>query len=373
MQEPDSGVISCSANSHQLASDSDALDSTSIKSHHFPNFTPFNDELPNNTFYSYDADCRRRLLIACYMLDQQHSLLFGRQRSDAFFGDGADLPFPESHTTCDGENGTLSNTAGTIPWPVQNMNSDVVKRFSHDMFQSMHQVGSFFDSRKNAAIDLCVDAERVTATPAILQRSPTIELAYHTSMLCDNTPIRDLLAVAGESWVMSEKMSSSSQYTAAQAASREWALGHTESSVGIWMHERQTQVYRAHSHALKILELHRANPKTGLLFQEWSIYLASLVIWARAYVVSTETLRKSAASANMPNTSSVALDTIVLAAVARGADRSIDLQQAMGVLCWAKQKIEAVDVPHTSGLTNGALDVLGRLITGGTKPGWFGS
>lgn len=371
MQSPVFEINLQVSDSHQLASDTNMLASTSLRSQPVTDFTPFHDNVPDAMFYSYDTQCRRRLLEAYYMFDQQHSLLFGRHRSDAFFGDGSDLPFPEAQSIWDRNSSTHSGTGKIDHWLVQDLDADPVKSHSHDVFQSMHHIGSFFDSRKDVALDLGSGTEDTMITPPLLQRSPKMELAYHTFMLCDNTPVRDLLAVAGESWVMSEKMSSPAQYSAAQAASQEWALGRTaDSSMGIWLQDSRSQVHRAFTHALKILELHRSNPKTGLLFQEWSIYLASLVIWARAYVLSTESSRSAAPTANTPLAS---LDTIVLRVITRGPDRGADIQQAMSILCWTKQKIQGVDVPHTSGLTNGALDVLDKLITKGTKPGWFGS
>lgn len=319
-----------------------------------------------------DSEYKQRLLLTCYMLDQQHALLFGRGRSNSFSGDGADLPFPRSQASWDGNRGEQEDVEDLIHWPVHNVgDQNQSGHHIHDVFQSMLLVSSFFDSRRDAAIGYTFAAgEDLTVLP-VVEGSPCIQIAYHTLMLCENTPMRDLLAVAGETWVMAEKLGREEDYTNAQFRSTEWATGRTEHLFSFGVYETHTPIHRAVTHALKILELHRTHPKTGLLFQEWSVYLASIVIWARAYV-------RSSALPGLHNStkrrlSDHALERTVSSVVAAGPDHDIALENAMGILQWTKSRIESVDVPHSCGLTNGALGVLGKLVARGRVPGWFGS
>ena len=59
--------------------------------------------------------------------------------------------------------------------------------------------------------------------------------------------------------------------------------------------------------------------------------------------------------------------------LAAATNSDINLEQAKTVLLWTKARIETVDIPHNCGLTNGALDVLGKLATRGDEAGWFGA
>lgn len=284
------------------------------------------------------------------------------------------MQFPRDQASWDGNSSEHQTPEELIYWPVFKIGERCDSgQHIHDVFQSMLMVGSFFDSRREVAIHHTFQSgDDLTVLP-IVEYSPRIKIAYHTFMLCENTPIRHLLAVAGESWVMSEKLGRQSDYTAAQIRTREWASGHTEASFEFGINGEQTQVYRAVTHALKILELHQSHPNTGLLFQEWSVYLASVVIWARSYVLPAERPGHSIPNPAERRLSSPSLDQIVSSVFASGPDHNIGLEEAMDILLWTRDKIESVNMSHNCGLTNGALAVLGKLVARGTEQGWFGS
>ena len=326
-----------------------------------------------------DAKCKQRLFLTCYTLDQQHAALFGRQRTNCFSGAGMDLPFPRSQASWDATHRHLSEKAthDRVWEALDDANLDEPGQNSYDAFQSMLMMASLgdgtdFDNPQYAA-------DRNSSSSPLLSRmeqSPRIKLAYHTFMLCKNTPIRDLLGVAGESWVMAEKLSNQAEYTAAQFETRHWAKGVATSTAEFDSDSGRVRVSNAVRHALTILELHLDHPKTGLLFQEWAVYLASVVLWARAYVTAgklEQGRRLSVANLSERRLSLHELDLELPSVLTATTNSDINLEQAKTVLLWTKARIETVDIPHNCGLTNGALDVLDKLVGRGSESGWFGS
>ena len=335
------------------------------------------DDYHNSRFHALDIQCKQRLLISCYLLDQQHATLFGRQMTTCFAGTAEDLPFPRSQLWWDAideqQRVALNEShVDTVSQVLAGLKLEPSGASSYDTFQSMLLVASSLDMTSDSSYGAQMGTE-ISDILSVTEQSLRLSLATHTFQLCKLTPIRDLLAVAGESWVMAEKLGSQAEYTAAQIESRQWAKGNTDPSLGFGMYTSQTGVDQAMEHALKILEIHRNQPKTGLLFQEWAVYLASVVIWARAYVTSRETPQIAVPNSAQPRRSSYELEQAFSMILAGGANSHIGLEEAMVVLLWSKVKIERVDIPHNCGITNGALDVLGKLITRGSEDGWFGS
>ncbi|KAK5125587.1 hypothetical protein LTR08_005191 [Meristemomyces frigidus] len=222
--------------------------------------------------------------------------------------------------------------------------------------------------------DIGDDLDLSSVLFAVEQTSHTI-LAYHVYMMCKHTPIRDLLAVAGESWYIAEKLGTQTDYTAAQILAREWAQGCTDPVHGTAPASHLWPVERALHHARRIVEIHRNHPRTGLLFQEWGVYLAAVVFWARAYVIDSEPCRKprlSIPSPTEPKLSTQELDQAV-SAVVNSETATVSLKEARSVIVWVKADIEKVNPPHSCGLTNSAFDVLSKLSTRGDEEGWFGA
>lgn len=247
----------------------------------------------------------------------------------------------------------------------------------HDAFQSSILMATLVDPSNDLQTCGFVANDGLDLSPVLnaVEQSPRMRLTYHTYMLCRHSPVRDLLAVAGESWCMAEKLGSQADYTASQIEARAWAQGAADCFIDIGADDQGAPVQRALCHARHIIDIHRGHPKTGLLFQEWAVYLAAVVFWARAYVVEREPRLKprlSIPSPTEPKLSSHELDRDI-AAVIEGRAVTLGWKKTKSVLLWVKSRIEKVDMPHNCGLTNGALDVLGRLATRGNEDGWFGA
>lgn len=328
--------------------------------------------------------CKQRLLAACYILDSQHATLFGRRRTSCYSGAGMDLPFPTSLVSWDGQRRQQQRLepydrvwqaldGGNMDGPAQQP--------PYDVFQSTLMIACLTDAANEGDGFYPSDPNKDLA-PVVgaMQQSAQIKVAYHSVMLCKHTPIRDLLAVAGESWVMAEKLRTQADYAASQLEARNWANAADYLSdfnaVGLEA-EQQPMVQIAVRHALRVIELHMSHPKTGLLFEEWSLYLAAVVIWAHSHVPqdtrSVQRPRLSVPNPSPPNLSTHEIEQTVTTVVSNARQLMPDREEARRILLWAKAAIEKVDLPHNCGLTNGALDVLGKLVTRGSEDGWFGS
>ncbi|EME46246.1 hypothetical protein DOTSEDRAFT_22343 [Dothistroma septosporum NZE10] len=321
----------------------------------------FNDELLLNTA------CKQRLLLACYVLEQQHSALFGREPTACFSHSGLALPYPTAQVEWDAvvdtpPSGQYERTLQALQ-DLQFLPDSVGAHM--DPFRSMLLMACRLDVPKDltAWADCCED---FPITPAA-GYTPLTRLAYHTFMLCNNTPIRDLLAVAGESWVLAEKLRTQAEYTAAQIETRQWAAR----PFGHGLH--QPPVQDALHHAFSILAVHQDTAKTGLLFQEWAIFLAALVIWARVYAVKTEKdqPRLSIPNASVPHTPVPGLDASVTKVVLSQSVLGVEWKDVCNILMWTKSNIEQYDLPHNCGLNSGAVDVLSKIIAKGSEDGWF--
>lgn len=320
-----------------------------------------------------EARCKHRVLIACYVLDIQHSTLFGRTRLGCFSGLGLELSLPSDQATWD--NKRRASTKPSPTYAQMPFDVDWSERDESDCFQSMLMMCMLADDSLD--VNSLLHCTRGAASIAhCLEKQARTEIAYHTLMLCKSTPVRDLLAVAGESWVMAEKLVDSKDFTMAQLNSLAWAQGDESrpSSSSSSSPPANGNIAVALRHALRILELHHNHPTTGVFFQEWSLYLATIVVWARAYVSSPTPHRDPALQpvALSSSASSHELDQAVLRTVANGSEAPLAMPQARAILCWTKGRLEKVNVPHCTGLVNGALDFMGKLVGNGDEVGWFG-
>ncbi|KAK5108335.1 hypothetical protein LTR62_008431 [Meristemomyces frigidus] len=334
-----------------------------------------------------DVQAKQRLLAACYVLERQQALLFGRQPMQCMLNAGHNLtgltlPFPRTQTDdFDHEyyapSLCLSNGSSEQVYEALNRVANATEPLNqpYDAFQSMLLLSGSIDPANNVqGCGLYVDhhTDPVNLLLAI-EQTPRTRMAYHTLMLCRHTPVRDLLAVAGESWVMAEKLATPAQYIASQIAARSWAARTTDDLTGEV--SDQTPIQLAHYHALQILQISLSTPDTGLLFQPWSLYLASLVIWSRAYIASeAQPAGRKKPRLSIPNPFEPRLlpfeveESVKL--TVQGT-RVIGTREAKCVLLWVVGKIEWGDGLHVSGLSSGAVDVLGKLIARGEEEGWF--
>jgi hypothetical protein len=324
-----------------------------------------------------DGLCKQRLLQVCFVLDIQHATLFDRPTMNCLPVAALELPFPSSQGNWDGQldDAITDQTPRGKVWQAV----EAALPRSCDIFQSLLIMSSICEAKTQGTFPIGNLSDLYSAcalSKEMVEQSPRAGLAYYTMRLCTATPLRNLLAVAGESWIMSEKLSTRKEFAEMQRKSRQWAEGieqGTEAS-DFFQEHSQGSVLEAVGFARKILEIHWSHPKTRLPFQEWAIYLASVVIWARAYVTASTPERMPRLSVPQPaepRLSIQELDRTVLGIIATDENVEVNAEQAKNILLWTKAQIERENVPHNCGLTDGALDVLHKLITRGGEEAWF--
>ncbi|KAF2726241.1 hypothetical protein K431DRAFT_4819 [Polychaeton citri CBS 116435] len=331
-----------------------------------------------HTLFRYDREAKQRLLAACYILDSQCALLFGRTKIDFLSNRSAEVIFPRPLSAWDDEE-------------MHDVAAVTVELAAHSTTQSRGLKASRLDGFQLMLLLLySIESTGQQAEPTsndlnlAANQQDRIRMAYHTLMLCNHAPMRDLLAVAGESWVLTEKISCQAEFTLSQLETRNWAhaaqqLDYNPAFGGVGL---QPDIQHALYHAFEILKIQsRLQNRTSLVCHEWSVYLATIVVWARAYVVSPGTPapserrpsrpRLSIPSPTEPTTSLSEVEQSVSALLQAGFAAPLSWKEAKSVLLWTRHKVHATSVLHYSGLTNMALDVLGKLAIRGNEDGWF--
>jgi len=330
-------------------------------------------EPPTNAC-TLEAESTRRLLIACYLLDIQHSTLFGRQATEVPDFEPATLSLPQplhlwdmvptpqasyySETHCE-------HFVPQVLLPQATM--DVQPSTGPlDVFASMLLIA--YTNSKNRQFR--PNSSHSTSMPPPLSHhsSPHTQLAHQTFALAVKVPIRALLAVAGESWIQAEKLSSRAEYAQAQTDLGKWTTS--------------AAATEALPLAIKILRLHRLHHKTTFLFHEWSLHLAVLVVWAKNYAErnsmtgENQRLRLEVPGSLGVSSGAVAgpgLDGFVARLVNHGVYPGAGLtwQDVKALLVWAKGRLEKGGIARFCGVVNGAVYVLAALVERGEEDGWF--
>ncbi|KAL2404634.1 hypothetical protein ABEF93_006564 [Exophiala dermatitidis] len=98
--------------------------------------------------------------------------------------------------------------------------------------------------------------------------------------LARHTPIRQLLIVSGESWVLGKKLENEAEFQAAKRNLRAWVDTNRESRIAFWY---ATQLIRSRVEIATPSETEDVTVSfldTYMLHEPWCLYLAALVCWA---------------------------------------------------------------------------------------------
>ncbi|RMZ30639.1 hypothetical protein D0859_05268 [Hortaea werneckii] len=331
-----------------------------------------------------DIACKQRLLSMCFILDQSNSAFFGRSQANCSAVAGHSLPFRQTASPRDASprpqlDPEYDGRAASMP--SFNMVSHALEALSRTSANAIPGIDAFqlealmaCISDKNFRMEtfecLAAGPNNEPSLVSASKSSPQTRLKYHLHMLCRNTPVPSLLSVVGESWYVGDKLNSHHDYSKAQAEAHRWAKATAR------RHGEPTAIDQASFHARNILSIHRTYPRTGLLYQEWALFLSTIVIWARAYVSCTSGRRRPRLSISIPDPhwtkhSMLNMEKTILEILGR-EDQSVSSHEATSVLLWTKAQIERTHVSQNCGLTNYSLDVLERLATRGNEDGWFG-
>lgn len=230
---------------------------------------------------------RQRLLLCSYILETQQSTLLARAPRASIIAHvpGFDLPFPSS--------AGLWEARSEIQWAMMLQQLPQPPAYVYeitpelsmtnqlqplDVFQSSLLLATHYNYFHNPTPYLSI-----IPYPAINQLLDSSALTqYHllTAQLLQHTPLRALLAVSGESWILSEKVSSIAAFAGYKTTLRTWLNE-------LWSADTDSQGMKPVKAALKaaINLLHLAMTAQNQTLQlepgaEMGLYYATLVLWA---------------------------------------------------------------------------------------------
>lgn len=313
-----------------------------------------------------ERESKGRLLAAYYILDQEQATLFGRPSTDIpdFLPATLGLPQPLDiwdsnlafeYSPYDHAGDWLYECCGTLGQAIPSRSAGT----SLDIFTASLALVYTTDQTRDTSLG-SQDTLPFAGTSTLSATSPHIELMRQTFSLCKSVPTRALLAVAGESWVMAEKIGLYADYKTAQETLRLWT---------------STSAAYAFTQALEILRLHKLYSNTTCLYHEWSLHLASLVIWACTYArrQPSKSLRLliPLSTSSEPAVQGHELEKALATLLQAGTNGITMWQDAKCVLTWAKARIEKTGNVSFCGVASGAVDVLKALMARGDEDGWF--
>lgn len=205
-----------------------------------------------------DSESRHRLLLACYVLENQYSALLDQARD--LSGTNMLMPCPASI------------------WETQDINE--WQRLVQGQPPSTPYVFEALDRRYDLSCDpftatvvgTLVYNSRLFVTPSegvltMISSSPQSEFNYHCLQLANHCPLKSLLNVAGKSFAFGQKLGSAK------------ALEQMKHDLEQWT--RTDNASKALYHAAHLLRISMEHGSIGLLHEEWSLYLAALVSWTK--------------------------------------------------------------------------------------------
>ncbi|KAF2010777.1 hypothetical protein BU24DRAFT_436201 [Aaosphaeria arxii CBS 175.79] len=222
---------------------------------------------------------QQRLLQCCFVLEyQQASLLARSSPSPTDSISGMDLPFPVHSAMWDAadfpEWAIACQQYPYMPALVQDVNSDFGASL-FDPFQSSVLIAVHYNQANNSVSYITPPPDSIDH---LLDPSILTQHRLFTAKLVQLTPVRSLLAVAGESWILSEKIPTPHAFNNHKASVRSWAEG-------LWV-PAEPQIFPAKEAlklAIDILQQATATPSDQLRLElgaDMGLYFATLVVWS---------------------------------------------------------------------------------------------
>lgn len=223
-----------------------------------------------------------RISISCYILESQQATLLAREPTPSLFqGSGDELPFPAHTSVWDASNlddwATAARQQCSSPQYVFEV-SPGTTRLSCDTFQSSILIAAHYN-RFNVVTPY-MSTPIVEEIDQVIDESFATQQKLLTAKLLQVTPIRALLAVSGESWILSEKVPSPETYATLRTTLRTWVTQ-------IWCATSSTaehvSIKKAIRLSIQILQLALNTPSeipTIDLGVDMGLYYAAIVLWA---------------------------------------------------------------------------------------------
>jgi hypothetical protein len=225
---------------------------------------------------------KQRLFISCFILESQQGTLLARKLTSTVIS-GHDLPIPAPSLVWSAESAfqwtcTLQQNPQSISYvmEVSNRSSSSLAFKSLDAFQSALIISATHHNIDSS--DQYSDQPNAATLSQILDPSTQTSLLLEIHRLSEVAPIREILAVSGESWILNEKVSSKDVFESHKDTVKRWTSSFwgTEST-----DDRQSNARLAVKHAIEILHLALdVRPDFKLtLGTEMGVYFAILVLW----------------------------------------------------------------------------------------------
>lgn len=229
-----------------------------------------------------ELSIQQRLLLGCYILECEQVTLLARSSHQPLTQlSGFDLPFP-SHTA-------LWDATNVASWAMEaqqhihtpiyvyQVTSDLAPTTTFDVFQSSLLITAHYNP---FAQPQCVTIDH------LLSDSATTKHQLLTSKLVQCTPVRPLLAVSGETWILSEKVTSPQIFESYKATLRSWVSGLRSDPTSA----QDESVKDALKLAMEILQNAFAAHHQDLRLElgpDMGLYYAALVVWAVTVAATT--------------------------------------------------------------------------------------
>ena len=225
---------------------------------------------------------RQHLLLSCYILDSQQTTLFARDPESSPRFPVDDLPFPVQQSLWDAKS---ANEWFALVQQPSTMPRTIFEAFNHPIvggyedFQAVVLIATYYARFSGDAS--CFD----TDIDHLLAKSPKIRHQVLTAKLVRLVPVRALLAVSGETWVLGTKATSQSECTALRGTLHTW-LGQLWSCP---VHDHLSTTVEALRISIVILHLSFTTPELLALGvdHKLGLFIASLVVWAATVATGT--------------------------------------------------------------------------------------
>ena len=235
-----------------------------------------------------DLSGQQRLLLCCYILESHQATLLARNpRPSIVQMSGFDLPFPAHSALWDAANpfewAMASQQYSHLPSYISDANSEM-SIGPYDCFQSSLLIAHHYNYFNNPTPHLGSPA--IPTIDHLLNISPVTKHQLLTAKLLQVTPIRALLAVSGESWILSEKVPSAQAFSAFKGTLRSWINGLWTPADGPY-NEAAKEALKL---AIEILQHAMEQPVHDLRLElgaDMGLYFASLVMWAVTVAANT--------------------------------------------------------------------------------------
>ncbi|KAL9617787.1 MAG: hypothetical protein Q9160_007441 [Pyrenula sp. 1 TL-2023] len=245
-----------------------------------------------------ERETRRRILHACFILDTHQSALFeqppviGRRPPPKISTTkistttlANEPPFP-----CDADLWDTSpieqwiakarhHVAESLPAAIKRTVSPYESTSPYSTFQSKLMLSHLIaDIAQSPGTDNTEGAIDVLGQR--LCNLPDAVFSYHAIFCARNTPVRNLLAVSGETWRFGKKLENEADFRDAKSNLRRWVESGDKPKRAVW---HATQLLRlAFGSAIQ-----QRSPELSMLYEQWALYLACLVCWAWGFDAST--------------------------------------------------------------------------------------